>query len=502
MIAFLSLASALLLGVLVVEAIAQDGEERSLSLPLTLALGCGVGLGLSSAIYAAVCYVGGGALACAVVEGLAMLAALVLALRSRPRPRPLGSLGLIPLLVTLVLVVVAVHVALVSVDNYVNRYSLEPHGSFDAWAIWGTRARTLYRVGPSWPGIMAVQTFHGDYPLLIPGFSARCWAYLGTEEAGWVQPVCAGLFLFATAAVLAAALAALRSAIQGCLAVILMLGSRDLIVQAASLCADVPLAFYMVASLALLTLALREESPKPRLLALSGLCAALAAWTKNEGILYLVVVSAVVGAPILWRARRAELESGRGAELWSGFRRRALPFALGALPVLLVLVYFKLFLAPSNDIVGGQGLDTTFGRITDWSRYPKIVVAGYEKVAAMVWDIGSRKRSTEWPMVLFVAAYAVLAGHQSKELRGQARVGLAILGLMLAGFFMVYLTTPQKIDWHLKYSADRLLIQLYPSMTFVFFLLVRDPKGVLDGGPGRLSTKAGAEKPAEESLAS
>ncbi len=60
-------------------------------------------------------------------------------------------------------------------------YDANPHGRWDAWAIWNMRARFLFLGGDGWtaafteiPGLP-----HGDYPLLVPGAVLRLWTWIG-----------------------------------------------------------------------------------------------------------------------------------------------------------------------------------------------------------------------------------------------------------------------------------------------------------------------------------
>jgi hypothetical protein len=46
-----------------------------------------------------------------------------------------------------------------------------------------------------------------------------------------------------------------------------------------------------------------------------------------------------------------------------------------------------------------------------------------------------------------------------------------VLALMLASYYLVYVTTPFDISWHVSTSIDRLLIQLWPSLVLAVFLL-------------------------------
>jgi hypothetical protein len=52
------------------------------------------------------------------------------------------------------------------------------------------------------------------------------------------------------------------------------------------------------------------------------------------------------------------------------------------------------------------------------------------------------------------------------------RVSLATLCLTLAGYFAIYLITPRDLYWHLRFSLNRLFLQLWPATIFLFFLYV------------------------------
>ena len=87
-----------------------------------------------------------------------------------------------------------------------------------------------------------------------------------------------------------------------------------------------------------------------------GWLAALAAWTKNEGSLFLIatVIAHIVIAMRSGQYRRA--------------LRQSAVFGLGLLPVSALLVYFKLPLAPDNDLLAGQGWEATWHRLISFKR--------------------------------------------------------------------------------------------------------------------------------------
>jgi hypothetical protein len=53
---------------------------------------------------------------------------------------------------------------------------------------------------------------------------------------------------------------------------------------------------------------------------------------------------------------------------------------------------------------------------------------------------------------------------------------LSVLAIMLTGYFLVYVATPHDLTWHLKSSADRLLLHLWPLGIWTVFLYLATPK--------------------------
>jgi hypothetical protein len=148
-----------------------------------------------------------------------------------------------------------------------------------------------------------------------------------------------------------------------------------------------------------------------------------------------------------------------------------------------VTCYFKTIVAPPSELVTGQeGGQATRARLLDASRYRKIAKAYYEEGR----DFGGH-------VIPVLAVYLALMGvarPRRPRLAGEgepsgqvfdsspwySRVQApVVVALMLAGFFGVYLTTPHGLDFHLMFSKDRLLIQLWPSALFALFQNVASP---------------------------
>jgi hypothetical protein len=74
--------------------------------------------------------------------------------------------------------------------------------------------------------------------------------------------------------------------------------------------------------------------------------------------------------------------------------------------------------------------------------------------------------------VAMVAFYLLTPRKRSTMQDPICRASVIALGFTLAGYFAIYLITPRDLYWHLRFSLNRLFLQLWPSVIFLFFLLV------------------------------
>lgn len=66
----------------------------------------------------------------------------------------------------------------------------------------------------------------------------------------------------------------------------------------------------------------------------------------------------------------------------------------------------------------------------------------------------------------------------------------AVLLLLLVGYFLVYVTTPHDLSWHLETSLLRLFIQLWPAAIFVLFFHCSALEELKTESPARKMTGA------------
>lgn len=341
-----------------------------------------------------------------------------------------------------------------SVITFIYLLALNPHGGWDACAIWNFRARLIFRSGLDWERAFSTLLGwdHPDYPLLIPLSIVRTWMYIGGETVAGPSLI-SGLFTFATVGLLVCALRIFRDKNQGYLGGLVLLGIPFFIRLGADQYSDVPLAFFFLATIILCYFYLTDVRQKPSILVMAGITGSLAAWTKNEGLLFVMIVLVVFFiARISFNKRRDTAKS-------LAF------FALGALPILLVIVYFKLMIAPENDLIDGISIELLKRRITDLSRYTTVLFFFISRV----WDLG------EWNIfpLLLIGYLMVMKPSVTRRNYVEALFPALTVLLMGAGYLCVYIAMSENIVWHLETSFNRLMIQLTPTMLFTFFLIVR-----------------------------
>ncbi|MFZ5830204.1 MAG: hypothetical protein ACOY3P_08950 [Planctomycetota bacterium] len=329
-------------------------------------------------------------------------------------------------------------------------YVAEPYGEWDAWSIWNVRARSLLLAGEHWRQAFDCAV-HPDYPLLVPATSVRLWAYSGADNT-WTPALAGSLFTFATAGILLFGLCRLRNVSMALLAGMALMGNVAYLTRGASQYADVPLGFFMLATVLLFALHDAQEQPSLGLLGLAGMTAGLAAWTKNEGQMFLVVV-ALTRIVIGWKQGGA-----------SAVMRQTAVFLAGSAPAILVLGLFKMSVLVGNDLVTGQDWHATLSRLSDGSRYLFVL----ERLVHYLFRVGKAY------IVILPLAWLLLGGARDRS--GKVLPGIVvILSMMLAGYLMVYVVTPHDLAWHVNTSMDRLLVQLWPILLLAVFWYLADP---------------------------
>ncbi|HEX8003467.1 MAG TPA: glycosyltransferase family 39 protein [Mycobacteriales bacterium] len=324
----------------------------------------------------------------------------------------------------------------------------------DEYAIWGLRGRALRLAGGLDERLFANAAAlyqHLDYPLLVPATIAWSDGVAGRTADGAAHAYVAA-FAVALLGVVAWAGEELAGRAAALVAVLLVVTVDKFSVNALRLLADLPVAAFALATVVLLLAWLRDGDAGA--LRLSAVMAAGAWATKNEGGLY--VLAAVVATAVAARVAR---------------RRVLAPLAVGAVALAANLPWAVWTRAHgiTNDVVNA-GTHVGPGR------------------AGTV----ARGLVTAWPGTVAVTLLAAVAAYVAVR-RGHAARAVAALGalaLTTGGIAATYLVTPYDIDWHLRSSADRVL--LYPALLAAFAVpVLLGGAGTMPGGSDEPGTREG-----------
>ena len=344
---------------------------------------------------------------------------------------------------------------LISVGSFLLKtFVEEPHGKWDAVDTWNFRARWLLRGGADWSYAFSIRARDGlDYPLLITASVFRMWQILGKDPIA-IPIFIAGIFTFGSFLILFSSMALLRGRNQGYLAATFLLVSTQFLNIGTYQYADVPLAFFILSTVFLFSLKDRYPEISSPLVFLAGLTASCAAWTKNEGQLFLALVILVY---FLGQLRKKE---------WSKTLKEFIGFTLGLAPVLGTLFYFKLNFALENAHINANPIKQLGTYLVDIDRYIIVVTKCINQF--FTFNDG---------IVWLMAGYFFFSGLDRSDLIKKRILSPAILLLLMTcGYFFVYIIYPGNTRDLLSASLRRIIVQLWPTWVFLFFYCVKGPE--------------------------
>jgi dolichyl-phosphate-mannose-protein mannosyltransferase len=455
-------------GVLLVLLLWPCAFALSVNLLLQGSLSLGLGLGLFSVIFVLSRASGGKNLLAVDLAVIVLLLAGYLYRRNRTADistMPPSNEKTVPDWLLIVLRVAFAITLLAALYPAVLCAIAQPHGDgWDAFAIWNLHARFLFRAGAHWRDGFTplIPWSHPDYPLLLPAAIAHFWTGLGYESQ--IVPAVIGLvFTFSTVGLLFSSLALLRGQISAILGGLTLLSTPFFIEQGTAQYADVPLSFFILATIVLLCL-YEKNAGTTRLrglLILAGISCGFAAWTKNEGLLFLLSIVAArllvflmtASKPVTSEAPPQPRNAGR-LSTWFAL------FLAGIAPLLLLVAWFKRSIAVTNELFSSVAFD----KLLDASRY----------YAILRWYGKDFLRFGDWLLIpgtmLLAGLYFAVPGKRMQPADPGPRASRIALPLMLTGYFLIYLITPYDLYWHLRFSLNRLFLQLWPAVIFLFFL--------------------------------
>jgi hypothetical protein len=450
-LSLLTFALPVLSGTFIVHLLWAD-RKTPLDLILQLSLGTGLGLGLSSLLYYVYLTFLAGSPYFLYVELAFFLAILTLAYLKHKKTSHVSSPRLKVSSLQIAILTIGLFVSAVSFLGLVNYSRQRAYGDWDAWMIYNRSARFIYRGGEAWQDAFSSDmnlVFHADYPPLLALNIASRWEMLGTETTS-VPMILGFLFTLASFGLCFSALANFKSVGQAALGLILLGGVQFFSSEGGRQTADVPLAFFMLASVVFLFFNYREKHGI--FMAFAGFMAGLAAWTKNEGLLFVAASAGILFLMALWKRSFWDL----------------LFYFAGVLLPLVLLIHFKTQVAPSSEFADG-GLGILLQKLTDPSRHGLIFNSfkGFFLHQGGWFNVG---------IYLILGGYYLLFRSRTSDNSDGILVSLAILTMQFIGYYLFYLISPYDLNWHIGYSLNRLFVHVYPAVVFVVLSASQTPE--------------------------
>jgi hypothetical protein len=122
-------------------------------------------------------------------------------------------------------------------------------------------------------------------------------------------------------------------------------------------------------------------------------------------------------------------------------------------------------LAPPNDLLSTLGVERTLGRLAAPDRYVLVL----REYLRHITSFGANGfGSAVWVLTAYLLGLGV---SRAEVVRPWVRAGMLALVLLLAGHFMVFVSMADELSRLLDSSLDRLLLQLWPSALFLYFMV-------------------------------
>lgn len=322
---------------------------------------------------------------------------------------------------------------LIELAGYTLFATIAPPWEFDFLADWGLKGRVFALAhGIDWSFLQHAwyRATHADYPPLIP-LSFDLVAFV---NRGWDDRWTGMLYPAFAAAGAGVAYGAAREEVSERWAAIIAVIVFPLCATPWIGLADGPFAVTMLAAIVLMR---REQ------LALGAVLAGCAGLMKNEG--YALIAALAIGLLVTKR------------KVW-----RLWPAAAIALPWWI--------LRHLHGVQGDLGQGSVLSRVADR------IVDAPAVLGALLTNTPHR-----WLLWAGIALGVVLVGRKE-------RFALTVIAAQLVAYIAVYFATPHDVQWHIRWSWERLVAHVWPALVFVLLAALA-------------KTNAGPEEAGVESIA-
>ena len=320
-----------------------------------------------------------------------------------------------------------------------------PFGRWDAWALYNMKTKFLL-FSDSWKDIFRLH-WHTQpgYPLLLSFINTGAYAF--TQKT--VNSVClstAIILSFSCGLLLFASLKQFTKTTVAFIGSTLLLTNPTYLSLSTAQYADILLAFYLLASIATIILTLKTKDPGCAIL--SGLFLGLMTFTKNEGIVFCLVLFGLTCLNIIIFNKNT---------LKSRFKILG-HLLIGLAATAIFTIVFKLFLAPPNPDIFPANVSTSNMEFLNIRGLMIVVNFTLKELFHKGWCF-------IWPLAILMFIINPI-----KFFKNECKVISAFFICYLLILFFIYLTTINfDLSWRLTNTLQRILFYLLPSVLFLVF---------------------------------
>jgi len=333
------------------------------------------------------------------------------------------------------------------------RALIKPIESYDAVAIYAIKSKIFYLAGiiPSdYFTALAKHFPHPDYPLNIPLIETFIYLTLASLNDALVKIVFP-LYFIGTLAMLYFAVRRFANSNYALIFTFMLATIPQFNAYACNAYIDLPLAFYCFTSAIFLFEYFRDRT-RIHFMVLSAVMAALAGWTKNEGLMYCAAYIVTMIIYFAFNLKKSSVKDIISALLY------VIIIAAISVPWLLIK---KIFGLVNNDM-----------GLMDMS--PASLVNNIYKLGPIFYEFQKELFGPKKWNIFWAAAACIFIIRIKAAFSGHRRYVTITLFLIISGYVLAYMVSPIDIRFFLAKTWSRFLVQFLPIAVYWLALMLKD----------------------------
>lgn len=336
------------------------------------------------------------------------------------------------------------------------RALIKPIESYDAIAIYAIRSKIFFlakAIPQDYFASIARAFPHADYPLNIQLFETFLYTSMGNLNDQLVK-VIFPLFFVTILCMLYFAVRRFAGRTYALVFTFILAGIPHFNNYATNAYLEVPLAFYIFAS-AIFLLRWMEDNSITGALLLSAVCAGLAGWTKNEGLMYCVIYIALVFFYTASKLRNISRKDIFRVVLYSGV----------IICILLPWTVIKAKWHISNDEISLANLN------------PANLARQLHKLGPVFYEFqkqlfGPKKWNIFWPVFILAAIF-----NHRKLTAFPYRYAAAVIFMALGGYVLFYMISYVDVTFFASKTWARFMLDFLPIAVYILAVLLKEDAG-------------------------